>query len=1191
MISKKLLATAALLATQIGTFAQHEQDYWIFGHPGFETLGSTTVVGLPITLNFNHPTAATLPSNNIAATNNIAPAPNNITLADGVSIGWEGTAVATDNITGELYFYTDGNVVYDKNHNDITPTGGLGGHNSSAQPAAISANPATINNNCSYNEYYIFSNPTSADNNGAITYRTYNRITGNFSPSTNLPLLASDAGTAPDVTEGMLIVPSSDPSDPNKFWLITHLNNSNVFRTYEISSTGIAIPTETAIGPIITSTTFSVGNFAYHPTSFRDPVQGEIAVTNSGAAGTDDVFTVLFNATTGTISSSLIIPTDPNIAGIEYDVEFSADASKLYFTTTQWVGAGGGIHQYDYSTLSLTPNIVTRNRINGIKRGPDNNIYFLFWDHNGGGNPVDIPASSTLGRLTNPNTIATDPAFASSIEMNYLNQLNVCAINFPEFLTVPEQPLCCAAAIDPTFTHVTENISTNTFWDGKVYIPDNTIIEVEDAILDITTADVVFGTCAGIRFRNNGILRANNSVFRPCNIEDTWRGIQFTNDNDENAAHIINENTFKNAEIALNFDPNTSGTINSNTFINANEAIRTMNTTFNSAIFGNNIVINHEYPRHSNCYDFTNSNAIYGIHATQSNFNANISENQFLYAYNNADFRFTGIELHTSFGNVSENKFTNNTHAISVVSANGNTTIENNEIELTSLYKSSTTPSEINIFRVQGPVIRVRGNEIFNTNYENTTTNYGIFSRFSENVLIEANTIHGFNNSISCDNSTRHSISSNTITQCANTGIYLNQSKNAPNFISCNDITMRFAQGAGIWTLSNTDNTKITSNCIKDANTGILVQTLPEADNKQIPFIRNNYIYNYSVGIQNLNHTGNIGTATIPGLNTLWSNNNTAVDVSSNTNITVGDNFGMFNITAATVSITSNNPYHSTASCGHQIFNLPSQGNLNTNYKCDYLNEVIEPLEAVDDQLNTNELQAISLLQNSKNDFEILRTVLYAADWNESTQLALMKHAEMNAHEVGLLNYLMLKKEGDYNEAITQILALDENSLEEGYVETELLLLKTLKGEVISESDILDNTNLETIYNGSADLYVAVSHNSPIHLAYQERTIEFTSTDISQFEVSRINNLVQLEVFPNPFNEQIEIRVLNGTDLTAKEILLIDVTGRIIYQEDTETISGSTTVKLDFLKPGSYFVLLKGENNSIIQQTKIVKAK
>ncbi len=146
--------------------------------------------------------------------------------------------------------------------------------------------------------------------------------------------------------------------------------------------------------------------------------------------------------------------------------------------------------------------------------------------------------------------------------------------------------------------------------------------------------------------------------------------------------------------------------------------------------------------------------------------------------------------------------------------------------------------------------------------------------------------------------------------------------------------------------------------------------------NTPLPLIRNNFLYNYNnVGINVQGHSGNIGTLSSPGLNTLWSNYNSAVDINSNTSITVADNFGMFNISWPQVQITSNRPYHSTASCGHQIFNMPSQGNLNISYTCDHYKQIQDPLSGTGGTYNLSG-NYLEILIGSEDQFNLANMIL-----------------------------------------------------------------------------------------------------------------------------------------------------------------------------------------------------------------------
>ena len=161
---------------------------------------------------------------------------------------------------------------------------------------------------------------------------------------------------------------------------------------------------------------------------------------------------------------------------------------------------------------------------------------------------------------------------------------------------------CCFAEADSLFTKILSNTtySTDVVWDGKYYIDDNVIVTVTNgSILDITNVDVVFGECAGIVFTDGALLRSNNSVYRPCYIDGTWKGLRFVGKGKFD--NIINECTFKNAEVALYFQELADGVISSNLFSNCNYGIRVEgNNSFNHPISGNRFVTEQFFPSY-NC--------------------------------------------------------------------------------------------------------------------------------------------------------------------------------------------------------------------------------------------------------------------------------------------------------------------------------------------------------------------------------------------------------------------------------------------------------------------------------------------------------------------------------------------------------------------------------------------------------------
>ncbi|MEO0874271.1 MAG: hypothetical protein AAFY48_06660 [Bacteroidota bacterium] len=170
---KKLLALSLFVLLSFSALlGQYEDRFWIMGRTNSPS--NTT------NLNFDfYPGGVGLYDTNQAPPG-ISPPPTNI----GNSNGFEGWGVVTDPQTGDLLFYTDGEEVFDSDHQDITPPGGLGANASSSQAVAVAVNPV-----CPFDQYYIFSNPTGVFNgntSGPVTYRTYT-IDQGFSAITALP--------------------------------------------------------------------------------------------------------------------------------------------------------------------------------------------------------------------------------------------------------------------------------------------------------------------------------------------------------------------------------------------------------------------------------------------------------------------------------------------------------------------------------------------------------------------------------------------------------------------------------------------------------------------------------------------------------------------------------------------------------------------------------------------------------------------------------------------------------------------------------------------------------------------------------------------------------------------------------------------------------------------------------------------
>lgn len=238
-----------------------------------------------------------------------------VPLTDGAMSRWEGVASFSDSL-GNLLMYTDGDSVWNKNH-QIMPNGdGLLGHPSSTESAIIVPYPEKDS------LYYLFTVDREGKENGLC----YSLI--------NMNLDNGHGDIVPDQKNIQLITPVSEKvtavrhSNNQDIWLITHGWLTDSFFVYQITPEGLnPEPDIYEIGAkhedigIIGNN--AVGYLRASPTGTKlasvMPVSQIIEIFD-------------FNNTTGEISNYIAVDdTDFNV----YGVEFSPDASKLYVTSYQ----------------------------------------------------------------------------------------------------------------------------------------------------------------------------------------------------------------------------------------------------------------------------------------------------------------------------------------------------------------------------------------------------------------------------------------------------------------------------------------------------------------------------------------------------------------------------------------------------------------------------------------------------------------------------------------------------------------------------------------------------------------------------------------------------------------------------------------------------------------------------------------
>jgi large repetitive protein len=344
--------------------------------------------------------------------------------------GIGGSAVATDPITGELLFYTDGNRVYDRSHQLINGyAAGLNGNTNANQPAAVTALPGLVN------QYLIIANSATNTAGGIIsTARIDMNAQGNAPNASEPPygrmLGSSNSGLTNNASEGMIVVGNQGGT---RSWLITQDRNSATFRVTPIINTGLDVANSTVYDfssdgmPPVTA-----ANLAYSLAA------GKIAVSPQDI--NRNVHLISFNSTTGTLTYDRPVlnsaTDDPDAVANDtysiYDTEWSPDGTKLYISRHGNAGQAGMVYQYDLinpgtSLSEILPGPVFRSY--GLKRGPDNIIYHLFRQNSGG--PLLAGSISAADSLAAQVVYTVNPF--GSVNFNGRQFAETLPFQIPEF--------------------------------------------------------------------------------------------------------------------------------------------------------------------------------------------------------------------------------------------------------------------------------------------------------------------------------------------------------------------------------------------------------------------------------------------------------------------------------------------------------------------------------------------------------------------------------------------------------------------------------------------------------------------------------------------------------------------------------------------------------------------------------------
>ena len=312
---------------------------------------------------------------------------------------------------GNLLFYTNGENIYDANHNLMPNGAGLKGNISSAQSAFALQIP------CDPTKYLIFTvahEGQAAPDQGlhvSTLDMTLNGGLGDIvTTEKNIKLSGNHF-----LMEALQVVPSSVA---NEYYVMVHTAKNatsgiggDQFLSYKVSCDGtISAPTSSTATGAFDNNTFGSDGGLIGSMKFS-PCQDKVAITyyNAGAIGVQ-IFN--YDRTTGQVTG--LISSITNISSQAYGLEWSPSGQYLYVTelTTEQLnqydteaGSDAAINASRYTwTVSNDAGV----RLGALQIGPDGQIYVTHTEWTGTyGN--DVPADcSYLGIIHNPN--GTDAA-------------------------------------------------------------------------------------------------------------------------------------------------------------------------------------------------------------------------------------------------------------------------------------------------------------------------------------------------------------------------------------------------------------------------------------------------------------------------------------------------------------------------------------------------------------------------------------------------------------------------------------------------------------------------------------------------------------------------------------------------------------------------------------------------------------
>ncbi|MFK7756603.1 MAG: gliding motility-associated C-terminal domain-containing protein [Flavobacteriales bacterium] len=330
----KIILWLSLMALRLCSYSQNQGNIWYFGE------------GAGLDFNTEEPTPLT-DGQIFAAPQNFNEGLNN-----------EGSSVISNDL-GEFLFYTNGETIWNRNH-DIMPNGeDLMGMYSSTQSSLIIPRPE------SDSLFYVFTTDGLERNlEDGFRYSVVDMCLddglGDVKPDEkNIQLIdvASEKIAAVQHANGIDI------------WIVAHRYNDDDYHAYLLTENGLSAPVITEIGSVHQGNGFFAGIGQMKISSDGTQLAMVYSNVNPSAIELFD-----FDNSTGILSNFKDLDSSFN----EYGLEFSPDGTKLYVTSLT------GIHQFDLTAGGGTEAEINASKLSltsaacapsGMQLAPNGKIY------------------------------------------------------------------------------------------------------------------------------------------------------------------------------------------------------------------------------------------------------------------------------------------------------------------------------------------------------------------------------------------------------------------------------------------------------------------------------------------------------------------------------------------------------------------------------------------------------------------------------------------------------------------------------------------------------------------------------------------------------------------------------------------------------------------------------------------------